>query len=187
MSDVNANAGGAGQVPAKRSQAAIAEAVMADGAVDAEEEQQLYDIQSIRRSIRRWTIVGISTVLMFFGGFVGWAAVADLDSASVATGQVAVYNNRQAVQHLEGGIVREIKARDGDVVKAGDVLLLLDDTSARANLQINEKRNRGLLAMEARLVAERDQLQAIRFPSQLLDDATKDEETRDILQAQITV
>ncbi|MCC7273060.1 MAG: HlyD family type I secretion periplasmic adaptor subunit [Alphaproteobacteria bacterium] len=185
MSDVG-NSGNP-QVPTKRSQTAINEAVMADGAVAPEEEENLYDLAAIRRSIRRWTMIGIGTVLMFFGGFVGWAAVAQLDSASIAPGQVAVYNNRQAVQHLEGGIVREIRARDGDVVKAGDIVVQLDDTASRANLQINEKRYRALVAMEARLIAERDSLPAIRFPSVLLDQATIDEETKEIVQAQINV
>ena len=124
---------------------------------------------------------------MFFGGFVGWAAVADLDSASVASGTVGVFLNRQAVQHLEGGIVREILARDGDIVKAGDVVIRLDDTQPLGSLKINQKRYRALQAAEARLAAERDDIPSIKFPADLLVEAEKDPETKEIVQSQINV
>ncbi|BBK30187.1 HlyD family secretion protein/epimerase transport system membrane fusion protein [Stella humosa] len=171
----------------KKGDTTLAEAMMVDGAVAPEEEANLYNIDAIRRSIRRWTIVGIVTIVTFFGGFVGWAAVADLDSASVAPGTVGVFLNRQAVQHLEGGIVREIKARDGDQVKAGDVVIELDDTQARANLQINQKRYTGLIATEARLLAERDLRERIDYPQALVKAAETDSETKDILLSQTNV
>ncbi len=176
-----------GNLPAKKGENSVAEAVLADAAIQPDEEDNLYNLKTIRASIRRWTIVGIVTILTFFGGFLGWAAVADLDSASVAPGTVGVFLNRQAVQHLEGGIVREIKARDGDIVKAGDVVLRLDNTQALANLQINQKRYRALQAAEARLLAERDDRSTIAFPADLVAEAVKDAETKEIIDAQVNV
>lgn len=162
-----------------------AEAEVADGRPAPEEERNLYDINAITRSIRRWTFVGVFTILLFFGGFLGWAALAELDSAAIAPGSIMVYTNRQAVQHLEGGIVREIRKRDGDLVKAGDVVLVLDDTQPRANLEINRKRYRSDLMLEARLVAERDNLDAIRIPNELME--AEDQEAKEIIQAQVNV
>ena len=168
---------GKGEVPAEND--------VAEGRPAPEEERNLYDINAITRSIRRWTFVGVFTILLFFGGFIGWAAVAELDSAAIAPGSITVFTNRQAIQHLEGGIVREIRKRDGDMVKAGDIVLVLDDTSPRANLEINRKRYRSDLALEARLAAERDGLQGVRFPKELLDSA--DDEAKEIVQAQDNV
>lgn len=168
---------GKGEVPAEND--------VAEGRPAPEEERNLYDINAITRSIRRWTFVGVFTILLFFGGFIGWAAVAELDSAAIAPGSITVFTNRQAIQHLEGGIVREIRKRDGDMVKAGDIVLVLDDTSPRANLEINRKRYRSDLALEARLAAERDGLQSVRFPKELLDSA--DDEAKEIVQAQDNV
>lgn len=186
MSDINSQ-GVSGNLPVKKNEQAVTDSLIADGTVSREEEDNLYNLVAIRQSIRRWTMIGIATVLIFFGGFVGWAAVAPLDSASVAPGTVGVFINRQAIQHLEGGIIRELKARDGELVKAGDVLLVMDDTQARANMQINQKRYNGLQATEARLLAERDQKDAIAFPNDLLDGATKDPEIKEILQSQLNV
>lgn len=186
MSDMNSQ-GVSTNLPAKKNETAVTDALIADGAVAPEEEANLYDIDAIRRSIRRWTMIGVFTIVMFFGGFVGWAAVAPLDSASVAPGTVGVFINRQAVQHLEGGILRELKARDGDLVKQGDVLVMMDDTQSRANLQINRKRYIALQATEARLLAERDMKDTIAFPPELLDAATKDPETKEMLQSQLNV
>ncbi|BBK35688.1 HlyD family type I secretion periplasmic adaptor subunit [Allostella sp. ATCC 35155] len=186
MSDINSQ-GVSTNLPSKKNESAVSDAVMADGVVAPEEEENLYNLDAIRRSIRRWTIIGIATILMFFGGLVGWAAVAPLDSASIAPGSVGVFLNRQSVQHLEGGIVREIRARDGDIVKAGDVVLVIDDTQAGANLQINDKRYVQLQAAEARLLAERDRKDTVSFPPELLDRATTDPEVREMLQSQLNV
>ena len=83
--------------------------------------------------------------------------------------------------------MREILARDGDLVKAGQVVLRLDDTQALANLQINEKRYRGLQAAEARLIAEREDQPSITFPPDLLAEAGKDPEVQELVQGQINV
>ena len=78
--------------------------------------------------------VGLFALMLFFGGFVGWASFAELSSAAVAIGSLSIDTNRKSVQHLEGGIVRKITVREGQHVKSGDVLVELDQTRARANI-----------------------------------------------------
>lgn len=97
----------------------------------------------------------------------GWSAVARLDSAVVADGAVAVESNRKTVQHLEGGIVREILVRDGDNVRQGDTLIRLDPTrNAAADLGYREQLAIAN-ALQARLVAQRDMADRIELPSEV--------------------
>ncbi|XXE51517.1 HlyD family type I secretion periplasmic adaptor subunit [Pseudomonas sp. R3-56] len=107
------------------------------------------------RPVRR---IGYSLLLVTFGLFGGWAALAPLDSAALAPGVVTVKSYRKTVQHLEGGIVRELRVREGDLVKAGDVLLVLDNTQARSEMEAMRSQLIAALELEARLVAERDAL-----------------------------
>ncbi|WP_293864703.1 HlyD family type I secretion periplasmic adaptor subunit [uncultured Alsobacter sp.] len=117
-------------------------------------------------------VAGIVVLVVFaLGG--GWSMLARLDAATVAPGVVSVESNRKAIQHLEGGIVREILARDGDKVQAGAVLVRLDPTQARANAEVVRKQYAAALAEEARLIAERDGKPAVAFPPEVtekLDD-----------------
>jgi len=109
-------------------------------------------------------IIGLIILFVTFGMFGTWAAVAPLDSAALAPGVVTVKTYRKTVQHLEGGIVNEIQVRDGDQVQAGDVLLVLDNTQAQAELGIVRGQMIAALAQEARLQAERDGRGTIEFP-----------------------
>ena len=112
--------------------------------------------------------IGFAAIALVFGGFGVWAALAPLDRAAVAQGQVAVESNNKPVQHLEGGIVREILVRDAQQVKEGDVLLRLQPTNAQANLDLLRKQIDANLAQEARLVAEQTRADQIKFPADLL-------------------
>lgn len=112
-------------------------------------------------------IIGFVIVMLVFVGFGGWSATAPLDSAALAQGVVIVEGNRKTIQHLEGGIIKQLYVKDGDSVRAGDPLILLDDTQARAELQILRGQLYVALAREARLVAERDQDSEIRFAEKL--------------------
>ena len=78
--------------------------------------------------------VGLFALVLFFGGFIGWASYAQLSSAAVAFGSLGIDTNRKNIQHLEGGIVRAIKVREGQHVKSGQILIELDQTRARANI-----------------------------------------------------
>ncbi len=102
--------------------------------------------------------IGYLILLVTFGLFGGWATFAPLGSAALAPGVVTVKSYRKTVQHLEGGIVRELRVHDGDQVKAGDVLLVLDNTQARSEMEMMRSQLIAALELEARLVAERDGL-----------------------------
>jgi epimerase transport system membrane fusion protein len=116
----------------------------------------------------RTTIVGgFALIGVFLVGFLIWAAIAPLDSAAIALGRVSVEGNRKTVSRLEGGIVKEILVREGDEVKAGQKLVRIDDTKARATLEIVRGRELASAAQEARLIAERDDLKEISFPDNL--------------------
>ncbi|QIB08722.1 HlyD family type I secretion periplasmic adaptor subunit [Pseudomonas fluorescens] len=100
--------------------------------------------------------IGYLMLLVTFGLFGGWAALAPLDSSALAPGVVTVKSYRKTVQHLEGGIVRELRVHDGDLVKAGDVLLVLDNTQARSEVETTRSQLIAALQLQARLEAERD-------------------------------
>lgn len=110
------------------------------------------------RGIRR---IGMTIVLVTFGIFGTWAAIAPLSNAVHGNGFVTVQSYRKTVQHLEGGIVKELLARDGDSVKKGDPLIVLDESQLSAEYE--STRNQLIVARykEARLRAERDQLDVI--------------------------
>lgn len=131
--------------------------------------------ESVARSalatMKPLVLAGATAVLVFFGGLGSWAAIAPLDSAAVAPAVLNVETRRKTVQHLEGGIVAEILVREGEPVAAGQPLLRLDGTQARANLQQLRIRQRALRALEARLVAERDGSEDVRFADAGGDDA----------------
>ena len=98
----------------------------------------------------------------------GWAATTQIAGALIAQGSVVVDSNVKKVQHPTGGVVGKLNVQDGDRVKAGDILVQLDDTITRANLAIVTKGLDELAARKARLEAERDGADAIVFPPQLL-------------------
>lgn len=107
--------------------------------------------------------IGFLILFLTFGLFGSWAVLAPLDSAALAPGVVTVKSYRKTVQHLEGGIVKTLRVRDGDVVKAGDVLIELDGTQTLAELEMVRSQLIAARAMENRLVAERDNLDSVTF------------------------
>ena len=117
---------------------------------------------------RGWIVAGMTTIVVAFGGFGAWAALASLDSAAIASGVVVVESDRKSIQHLEGGLVKEILVRDGDRVEHNDVLIRLEDTHARAMHDIVRGELDAALAEESRLVAERDSRDSVVFPRELL-------------------
>ncbi len=130
--------------------------------------------------------IGLATIAVFFGAIGGWAALAPLESAAIAPGVVSVDTNRKTVQHLEGGIVGEIRIRDGDRVGAGQVLLRLDDTQPRATLDLLRGRQVAASALEARLIAERDGLEKITFPDWLVKER-ENPKSREIIDGQVNI
>ncbi|MEE3635412.1 HlyD family type I secretion periplasmic adaptor subunit [Pseudomonas sp. AL 58] len=120
----------------------------------------LADLPTSDRKVRR---LGVAIVSVTFGLFGTWAAFAPLDGAAYAPGVVTVQTYRKTVQHLEGGIVKEVLAHDGDIVKRGDPLIILDDAQLRFEYEMTRSQLVAAKAMEARLIAERDTLSAIGF------------------------
>ena len=102
----------------------------------------------------RYFLAGLAIVGIFFGGFGTWAVTAPLNSAVVAQGVVKSEGNRKSVQHLEGGIVNELRVKEGSVVRAGDIVIVLDDSQARAEYEVYTKQYVVLRATEVRLLAE---------------------------------
>jgi HlyD family secretion protein len=131
-------------------------------------EQKMGGAQS---SIRLHLIIGLATVVILAGGLGGWASTAEISGALIAPGSIVVESNVKKVQHPTGGVVGEVLARDGDIVKAGDVVVRLDDTVTKASLAIVTKNLDGLWARAARLQAEQQGLDKIVFPATLLNRA----------------
>src|SRR5215831_19586977 len=111
---------------------------------------------------------GVAIVALFFGGLGTWAALAPLAGAIVAEGVVKVEANRQAVQHIEGGLVKQILVKDGERVSEGQVLVRLDETAAKANVDVLAAQYDALRVLEARLIAERDGRDQVTFPDDLM-------------------
>ena len=122
-----------------------------------------------RASIRRHIIVGCALVAFLGVGLGGWASTAEISGAIIAQGSLVVNSNVKKVQHPSGGVVGEVRARDGDRVKAGDILIRLDETVTQANLAIVTKGLTELYARKARLAAERDGADSVAVPKELAD------------------
>lgn len=128
---------------------------------------------------------GVFVILAFFGGFGIWAATAQLDSAAIAPGQIVVSSNRREVQHLEGGIVSQLLVREGDTVREGDPIIVLDSTQADASLGVLQSRLAYAAARVTRLQAERAGKRTVNFPS-WLQDARNDPKVNNLLSAEET-
>lgn len=108
-------------------------------------------------------------VIVGFGGFMLWASLAPLDKGVPLSGTVAVASSRKAIQHPIGGIIDEILVKEGHIVKAGQILIKMNATQAKALAEISRVQYFTARAVEARLTAERDGAGSIRFPSDLED------------------
>src|SRR6185295_18136459 len=124
-------------------------------------------------SLRRYSVAGWAILAIFFGGFGVWSMTAPLNGAVVANAVVKVQGNRKSVQHLEGGIVREMKVKEGDHVKEGDVLVVLDDTQNRSEFDVYTQQINVLKATEARLRAELDRAPSLMPPPELAQRMTE--------------
>jgi HlyD family secretion protein len=132
----------------------------------------MLDHPDTREAIRRYTIAGVAVVIFLTGGVGVWAGTMHIAGALIAPGTIVVDSNVKKVQHPTGGVVGEVRVHDGDHVKAGDLLVRLDDTVTRANLAIVTKGLTEFEARKARLAAERDRADTIKFPDDLLQRET---------------
>lgn len=137
------------------------------------DSNQNINLNNVIRSDHRIRRFGYAVILVMFGFFGGWALLAPLDSAALAPGVVTVQSYRKTVQHLEGGIVKELLARDGEQVQTGQPLIVLDDTQLKAEYDIVRSQLISAQAMEARLLAERDALETIDFARMIEVDSLR--------------
>ena len=131
-------------------------------------------------SIRQHLLFGVATVLVLVVGVGGWAAFTELSGAVIASGQLVVDSNVKKVQHPTGGVVGELRVKEGDRVKQGDIIVRLDATQTRANLSIVTKALDELAARQARNEAERDSAKSVTFPPELLS-RTDDVDVRHVV------
>ena len=135
-------------------------------------------------SARRYMVIGVVGLIILVGGFGSWSVMANISGAIIASGQVEVDQNRQVVQHPDGGVVSEIVVNEGDLVAAGDLLLRLDPTLLASELAIVESQLFELTARRGRLEAERDGSKAITFDAELVDLAANRPELQDLIDGQ---
>lgn len=139
--------------------------------------------RGVPAGVRRPILLGAIILLVCVGGFGVWSAIAPIDGAVVVSGSFVATGQNKHVQHLEGGILREVLAKEGDLVEVGQPLLRLDATAASTKLRRLVVRNQRLLIMKARLEAELDGRLAFAMPDELAGDAA-DPEVRGILERQ---
>ena len=126
---------------------------------------------TIPTSLRAPTLSGLFILVVSIAGFGIWAATAPLQSAVIASGRFVATGQNKVIQHLEGGIVRHVRVKEGDHVKRGDLLVSLDDTGSKANLQLFTHRYWRLKAQQARSIAESKWFDEIQFPKILMTAA----------------
>lgn len=130
------------------------------------------------------SVVGFLSVATLVAGFGTWAAVAQIDGAVIASGRIVVDRNRQAVQHLDGGVVKEVLVKEGDTVNQNDVLVRLDPTLTLSEKAVIESRLYELMARRGRMEAERDDAETITFDPRLLEKATQDPKVKELVEGQ---
>jgi HlyD family type I secretion membrane fusion protein len=134
--------------------------------------------------VRRPLVVGLWVILALAFVFLVWGMLAPIDSAAVARGRVVLFSNKKTIQHLEGGIIKEILVKEGDTVKAGQPLMRLSDTASSANLGVLQSQLYVARATRARLIAERDHLDNIAFDKDMVATSQKNDEVAKAMAAQ---
>lgn len=127
-------------------------------------------------SKRRWPLgiymtIGLLSLAVLVGGFGTWSVMAKITGAVIASGRIEVDQNRQVIQHPDGGVVEAISVDEGAFVEAGDLLIRLDDADLQSELTVVEGQLYEILARAARYEAERDGSEALSF-AQLLQEAS---------------
>ncbi len=135
-------------------------------------------------SARAPMAIGLLGLFVLVGGFGGWAVFANISGAIIANGRIEVDQNRQVVQHPDGGVVAEILVDEGTVVEIGDVLIRLDPTQLKSQLTITESQLFELMARRARLEAERDGNEAVTFDPLLLEASKSNVDVPDLIAGQ---
>tara|TARA_R110000796_G_scaffold186589_1_gene303499 strand:+ start:6611 stop:7918 length:1308 start_codon:yes stop_codon:yes gene_type:complete len=128
--------------------------------------------------------IGFAALVILVGVFGFWSINARIAGAVIASGVIQLENNRQVVQHPQGGVVGEILAKDGDTVTAGNVVMRLDDTLLRSELAIVEGQLLEIGARKARLEAERDGMESMQVSDDLIVAALQSDEAQNMIDGQ---
>lgn len=134
--------------------------------------------------VARPLIIGLVTLAIFLGGFGGWAVFTRLAGAIIAPGRIEVEQNRQVIQHPDGGVVAELQVKEGDRVLADQVLIRLDDSQLRSQLAIIEGQLFELMARRGRLDAERDGLATPVYDAELVAVAAVNPDVKSLMDGQ---
>ena len=137
-----------------------------------------------RWSARLPVVLGFIGLVILVGGFGVWATQTQIAGAIIASGRIEVDQNRQVVQHPEGGVVAEIGVKEGDAVEAGDLLLQLDVTQLRSRLVIIESQLYEFMARRGRLEAERDGRESLTFDPELLRVSAERPQVAELIRGQ---
>jgi HlyD family secretion protein len=124
-------------------------------------------------SLRRFQVVGFLSVLIMVGVVGSWSVLTELNGAVIAPATIMVESYSKKVQHKEGGIVGDIRVKDGDRVEIGQALVILDNTETQSELAIIDGVLDEALAMRARLEAQRDRSPVITFPAEIVARASE--------------
>ncbi len=135
--------------------------------------------------VGRQILLGVIGLTILLGGFGAWSVTANISGAVVTSGQIEVAQNRQVVQHLDGGVVSTISVDEGDVVSIGDTLIQLDPSALESQLAIIEGQLFEIIARRGRFEAERDDAQMITFDPLLKDRAATDPEVLNLKAGQV--
>jgi HlyD family secretion protein len=128
-----------------------------------------FDVEvDVEPQLRPTAIAGVTVIVAFVVAFFGWSLFGRLDSAAISQGTVVVDSQRKTVQHLEGGILRELLVREGEAVKTGQAVALMDPTQADAQLGQITSQIVAVQARTARLRAEQEGALTLTFPPELL-------------------
>ena len=141
--------------------------------------------KGVPASVRRPLVIGAAILLVCVGGFGVWSLFAPLNGAVVVSGTFVATGQNKHVQHLEGGILREVLAKEGDLVEVNQPLMRLDATAASSKLRRLEGRNKRALIMRARLEAELDDVPTFQMPHELRADIA-DSEVRALYERQLS-
>ena len=144
----------------------------------AEEAKYRKKIENkLAKQVKPAVFFGIISISICLGFFVMWGGFAPLDSAVVAEGAIILSGNHKTIQHLEGGVIEEIFVKDGQEVKADEVLIKLNDTAAKSHVHVILSQLRFAKALEKRLVAEEQDAEEIDFDDGILDLEDKEVQT----------
>ncbi|MDK2773820.1 MAG: HlyD family type I secretion periplasmic adaptor subunit [Tabrizicola sp.] len=144
-------------------------------------------VPTAKWSAARPLVWGFLTLVVLIGGLGTWSVLTTLAGAVIAPGQIEVSQNRQVVQHPDGGVVQDILVTEGSVVKSGEVLLRLDGSALRSELAIVENQLIELGARRARLEAQSREAGTLAFPQDLKAAAASRPDAAEILEGQASL